>query len=99
MVLALKHGYHQMPLAGNSCACTAKKTTLEPLQWKVMPVGAANGNAAFQGMLQQLLEPVRDCADLFVDDVIIASGDPSMSYDELLQAHEWDVTRVLYLLV
>ena len=46
-----------------------------------------------------LLEPVRDCADPFVDDVIIASGDPSMSYEELLEAHERDVTRVLDLLV
>ena len=35
----------------------------------------------------------------FVDDVIIASGDPSMSYEELLEAHERDVTRVLDLLV
>ena len=42
---------------------------------------------------------MRDCADLFVDDVIIASGDPSMSYEELLEAHERDVTRVLDLLV
>ena len=30
-----------------------------------------------------------------MDDVIIASGDLSMSYDELLEAHEIDVTRVL----
>ena len=34
-----------------------------------------------------------------MDDVIIASGDPSMSYEELLEAHERDVTRVLDLLV
>ena len=54
---------------------------------------------AFQRMLENLLEPVRDCADPFVDDVIIASGDPSMSYEELLEAHERDVTRVLDLLV
>ena len=43
--------------------------------------------------------PVRDCADLFVDNVTIASGDPSMSYNEPLEARERDVTRVLYLLV
>ena len=57
-----------------------------------MPMGVTNGNAAFQRMLENLLEPVRDCADPFVDDVIIASGDPSMSYEELLEAHERDVT-------
>ena len=33
-----------------------------------------------------------------MDDVIIASGDPSMSYDELLEAHERDVTSMLDLL-
>ena len=87
-VIDLKHGYHQMPLAEESRACTAMSTPLGPLQWKVMPMGVTNGNAAFQRMLENLLEPVRDCADPFVDDVIIASGDPSMSYEELLEAHE-----------
>ena len=98
-MIDLKHGYHQMPLAEESRACTAMSTPLGPLQWKVMPMGVTNGNAAFQRMLENLLEPVRDCADPFVDDVIIASGDPSMSYEELLEAHERDVTRVLDLLV
>ena len=93
-VIDLKHGYHQMPLAEESRACTAMSTPLGSLQWKVMPMGFINGNAAFQRMLENLLEPVRDCADPFVDDLIIASGDPSMSYDELLEAHERDVTRV-----
>ena len=88
-----------MPLAEESRACTAMSTPLGPLQWKVMPMGVTNGNAAFQRMLENLLEPVRDCADPFVDDVIIASGDPSMSYEELLEAHERDVTRVPDLLV
>ena len=72
---------------------------LGPLKWKPMPLGVTNSNAAFQWMLENLLEPVRDCADPFVDDVIIASGDPSMSYDKLLEAHERDVTRMLELLV
>ena len=65
---------------------------------KVLPMGVTNGNAAFQRMHENLLEPLRDCADPFVDDVIIVSGDPCMSYDELLEAHERDVTRVLDLL-
>ena len=98
-VIDLKHGYHQMPLAEESGACTAMSTPLGPLQSQMMPVGITNGNAAFQRMLENLLEPVRDCSDPFVDDVIIASGDPSMRYDELLEAHERHVTRVLDLLV
>ena len=64
-----------------------------------MPMGVTNGKAAFQRMLENLLEPVRDCADPCVDDVIIASGNPSMSYEELLEAHERDITRVLDLLI
>ena len=98
-VIVLKHGYHQMPLAEASRACTAMSTPLGPLQWKVTPMGITNGYATFQRMLENLLEPVRDCADPFVNDVIIASGDPSMSYNELLDAHERDITRVLDLLV
>ena len=34
MVIDLKHGYHQMPLAPESRACTAMSTPLGPLQWK-----------------------------------------------------------------
>ena len=98
-VIDLKHGYHQMPLAHESRACTAMSTPLGPLQWKVMPMGVTNGNAAFRRMLENLLQQVRDCADLFVDDMIIASGDPSRSYEELLEAHERYVTRVPDLLV
>ena len=98
-VIDLKHGYHQMPLAHESRTCTAMSTPLGLLQWKVMPMGVTNGNAAFGRMLENLLEPVCDCADPFVDNVIIASGDPSMSYDELLEAHERDLDKVLDLLV
>ena len=98
-MIDLKHSYHQMPLADDSRACTAMSTPLGLLQWKVMPMNVTNGNSAFQRMLENLLEPVCECADPFVEDVIIVSGDPSMSYDELLGAHQRDVTRVLDLLV
>ena len=64
-----------------------------------MCMGVSNGHAALQSMLETLLGPVRDCADPFVDDVIIVTGDPSMRYDELLEAHEGDLARVLDLLV
>ena len=42
---------------------------------------------------------MRDCADPFVVDVIIASGEPSMSHNELLEANERDIAIVLDLLV
>ena len=49
-------------------------------------------------MLEHLLQPVGDCADPFVEEVIIEPGDPSMSDDGLLESHERDVRRVLDLL-
>ena len=58
-------------------------------------MGAKNGNAAFQRMMEDLLGPVRDCADPFVDDIIIGSGTEDMTEDELIEAHEKDLRRVL----
>ena len=78
-VLDLKHGYHQMPLHEDSRACTAMSTPLGPMQSKVVPMGAKNGNAVFQRIMEDLLGPVRDCADPFVDDIIIGSGPEDMS--------------------
>ena len=89
-VLDLKHGYHQMPLHEDSRPCTAMCTPLGPMQWKVVPMGAKNGNAAFQRMMEDL-QPVRDCAAPFVDDIIIASGNEDMTDDELIEAHEKDL--------
>ena len=94
-VLDLKHGYHQMPLHPDSRPCTAMSTPLGPMKWKVVPMGAKNGNAAFERMMEDLLGPVRDCADPFVDDIIIGSGTENMTEDELIEAHEKDLRRVL----
>ena len=52
-VLDLKHGYHQMPLHPDSRPCTAMSTPLGPMQWKVVPMGAKNGNAAFQRIMEE----------------------------------------------
>ena len=58
-------------------------------------MGAKNGNAAFQRMMEDLLQPVRDSADPFVDDIMIASGTEDMTYNKLIQAYEKDLRRVL----
>ena len=94
-VLDLKHGYHQMPLHPDSKPWTAMLTPLGPMQWKVVPMGAKNSNAAFQRMIEDLLGPVRDSVDPFVDDIIIGSGKEDMTEDELIRAHEKDLRRVL----
>ena len=94
-VLDLKHGYHQILLHPDSRPCTAMSTPLSPVQWKVVPMGAKNGNAALQRMMEDLLGPVQDCADPFLDDIIIGSGTENMTEDELIEAHEKDLRRVL----
>ena len=90
-VLDLKKGYHQMSLHPDSRPCIAMSTPLGPMQWKVVPMGAKNSNAAFQRMMEDLLGPVRDCANPFVDDIIIESGTEDMTEDELIKAHEKDL--------
>ena len=43
-----------------------------------MPMGCENGNVSFQRMLEDILKPVADCADPFVDNAwkcIPACGD------------------------
>ena len=94
-MLDLKHGYHQMPLHEDSRACAAMSTPLGPMQWKVVPMGTKNGNAPFQRMMEDLLGPVRDCADPLVDNIIIGSDTEDMSEDELIKAHKKDLRRVL----
>ena len=97
-LLDLKNRYHQMPLHEDSRACTVMFTPLGPLQWRVVPMGARNGDAAFQHMMQDFLEPVHDCADPFVDDMIIGLGTKDMKEDDLMEAHERDLRRVLAVL-
>ena len=56
---------------------------------------AKNGNAVFQRMMDDLFGPVRDCTDPFVDDIIIGSGTEDMSEDEMINAHDKELRRVL----
>ena len=87
--------YRHREYQPDSRPCTAMSTPLGPMQWKVVPMGAKNGNAAFQRMMEDLLGPVRDCADPFVDDIIIGSDMENMTEDKLIDAHEKDLRRVL----
>ena len=84
-----------MPLHEDSRPCAAMSTLLGTRQWKVVPMGVKNGNAAFQRMMDDLRQPVRDCADPFVDDIIIGSAAEDMTDDELIKAHEKDLRPVL----
>ena len=95
MVLDLKQGYHKMPMHEDSRRCTAMSTPLGPIQWKVVPMGAKNGNGAFQRTMEGLLGPVGVCTDPFVEDIIIRSGTDDILQDELIKAHDKDLRQVL----
>ena len=90
-VLDMKKGYHQMPLAPESRPFTAMVTHMGLWQWKVMPMGAKNGNAAFQRMMEWVLRDL-PFAEPFVDDVIISTDGDG---DELITRHADHVRQVL----
>ena len=58
-MLDLKNGYHQVPLHEEFRACRAMSTPLGPMQWNVVPMGAKNGNAAFQRMMEVVMGVVK----------------------------------------
>ena len=91
-VLDMKKGYHQMPLAKESRHFSAMTTPSGLWQWKVMPMGVKNGNAAFQRMMEWILKDIPN-ANPFVDDVIVASGGATM--EEAINNHRKDLEAVM----
>jgi hypothetical protein len=91
-VLDMKKGYHQMPLDPKCRHLTAMVTHMGLWQWRVMPMGAKNGNSAFQRMMEWVLSPF-DFAWPFVDDVIIASD--GKDFEDLVENHSRLVRAVL----
>ena len=57
-------------------------------------MGAENANSAFQSIREDLLKPLQDCADPFVDGLIIGLGTEDMTDNELIEAHEKDLRQV-----
>ena len=60
----------------------------------MVPIGAKNGNAVFERMMEDLPGPERDCADPFEDDIIFRSGTEDISEDDLIKAHKKHLRRV-----
>ena len=56
-------------------------------------MGLMNASQQFQMMMEDRLFPVRDCADPFVDDIIVGTkGEPG---EDLPRCHDADLRRVL----
>ena len=96
-VLDLKHEYHQMPLVKSSQDATAISTPLGLMRWKVMAMGVKKGNTQLHRMTEYLLRD-QDFADPFVDDIIVSSGTPETTDEELIEAHFVDLCTVLTVL-
>ena len=72
-------------------------TPLGLMRWKVMHMRVKNGSAQFQRMTDDLLRDM-DCADPFVDDIIVSSGTPKMTDEKLIEAQFVDLCKVLEVL-
>jgi hypothetical protein len=95
-VLDLRQAFHQMPLAPESRHITCTFTPLGLYQWKVNVMGLKNASIQFQKMMDDVLEPVRDVADCYIDDIIVGTR---VDDGEILFAqHDKDLRRVLEVL-
>ena len=81
-----------MPLKEECRVVTAMTTPFGLYQWKVMPMGAKNGNSAFQRMMDWVLKEF-EFADAFVDDVIIATG--GSDDEDMVEKHKQQVQLAL----
>ena len=59
-------------------------------------MGLKNASQQFQQMMEDRLSSVRDCADPFIDDIIVGTRvEPGQ---DLLEAHDHDLRRVMEVL-
>ena len=68
----MRDGFHQVPLKKEHRHITCMSTPKGTKQWMVMVMGLKNSGAIFQRMMEYILQDL-DCADVYIDDVIIGS--------------------------
>ena len=90
-IVDLSKGFHQIPLHPESRAKTAMNLAGKRYQWLVMPMGIKNGPAIFQRLMDHVLQGL-DCADVYIDDIIIGSS--GNTEEELSANHHCDVRAV-----
>ena len=95
-MLDLRQAFHQMPMEKKSRPITATYTPLGIFQWKVNVMGLKNASTQFQRMMNDVLEPVNDVADCYIDDIIVGTQVPPGG--DLYQQHYHDLRRVMEVL-
>ena len=70
-----KSGYWQIPLAKEHRWLTAFVTHDGLYEWLRMPFGLKNAGATFVRAVRSMLQPIRDFADSYVDDIGVGSQD------------------------
>ena len=98
-VLDLKDAFSQVPIAPECRPITTCSTPIGQFVWNVVPQGLKNAPAIFQRLMDWVLGPVREIADVYFDDIIIGT-DTSDCADELeaLEKHNRELRQVLDLL-
>ncbi len=82
--------YHQFTVATEDIPKTAFNTHVGKFQFKVMPFGLASAVSTCQRSMDRILEPVKEFAAVFIDDIII--------YSETMEEHADHLNKVLEIL-
>jgi putative transposase len=95
-VLDMKQAFHQQPLRPDSRPLTCSHTPIGLFQWRVNVMGLMNAGIQFQSMMEDILEPVREVADPFIDDIIV--GTQAEEGEDLIEKHLIDLRKTLNIL-
>jgi hypothetical protein len=95
-ILDLRQAFHQMPLAPSSRHITCTYTPKGVYQWRVNVMGLKNASIQFQRIMDDVLSPVADIADCYIDDIIV--GSKVEEGEDLYAQHDKDLRRVFEVL-
>ena len=83
-----RQAFQQQPMRPDSRHITSTYTPLGIFQWKVNIMALKNAGIQFQHLMEDLLEPVKDVANCYIDDIII--GTPLVEGEDVF----WRMTGI-----